>query len=85
MKKTTIDAEAALREVAKQNHTTVEEVKKEILFAMQASMDNPDPAIQAIWRTIPCVGSTPTPEEFIVYIANRVKAQEALENRKPIQ
>lgn len=46
MKRKNICAEAALREVARKNHTTVEEVRKEIRLAMIAAMCNPDPAIQ---------------------------------------
>ena len=44
MKRKNICAEAALREVARKNHTTVEEVRKEIRLAMIAAMCNPDPA-----------------------------------------
>ena len=35
MKRKNICAEAALREVARKNHTTVEEVRKEIRLAME--------------------------------------------------
>ena len=49
MKRKNICAEAALREVARKNHTTVEEVRKEIRLAMIAAMCNPDPAIQKRW------------------------------------
>ena len=38
MKRKNICAEAALREVARKNHTTVEEVRKEIRLAMIAAM-----------------------------------------------
>lgn len=48
MKRKNICAEAALREVARKNHTTVEEVRKEIRLAMIAAMCNPDPAMQLI-------------------------------------
>ena len=44
MKRKNICAEAALREVARKNHTTVEEVRKEIRLAMIVAMCNPDPA-----------------------------------------
>ena len=40
MKRKNICAEAALREVARKNHTTVEEVRKEIRLAMIAAMCN---------------------------------------------
>ena len=38
MKKKTINADAALLEVARRHHTTVEEVRKEIRLAMIAAM-----------------------------------------------
>ena len=56
MKRKNICAEAALREVARKNHTTVEEVRKEIRLAMIAAMCNPDPAIQKRWNAITHAG-----------------------------
>ena len=72
MKKTIKDAERALREVAQQNNTTLEEVKKEIRLAMLAGLCNTDPAVQARWKDIPCAGEVPTPEELIAYVATMV-------------
>ena len=72
MKKTTKDAERALREVARQNNTTLEEVKKEIRLAMLTGLCNTDPAVQARWKDIPCAGEVPTPEELIAYVATMV-------------
>lgn len=73
MKRKNICAEAALREVARKNHTTVEEVRKEIRLAMIAAMCNPDPAIQKRWNAIPRAGDTLTPEDFITYVANQCR------------
>ena len=50
MKKKKINADAALLEVARRHHTTVEEVRKEIRLAMIAAMCNPDPAVQKRWQ-----------------------------------
>lgn len=72
MKKAIKDAEHALREVARQNNTTLEEVKKEIRLAMLAGLCNSDPAVQARWKDIPCVGEVPTPEELIAYVATLI-------------
>ena len=44
MKQMNIRAEAALLEVARRHHTTVEEVRREIRLAMAMAMCNPDPA-----------------------------------------
>ena len=48
MERKHIDADAALREVARKNHITVDEVRKEIQLAMIAAMRNPDPAVQKL-------------------------------------
>ena len=73
MKKKKINADAALLEVARRHHTTVEEVRKEIRLAMIAAMYNPDPAIQKRWNAIPHAGDTLTPEDFITYVASQCR------------
>lgn len=75
MKRRNIDAEAALRKVARKNHTTLEEVRKEIRLAMIAAMCDPDPAIQRVWREIPHAGAALTPEDLIAYIAKQCLPQ----------
>ena len=72
MKRTHISAEQALREVARRNKTTVEEVRREIKLAMLAGLCDPDPAVQARWKEIPRAGDVPTPEDVISYIADTV-------------
>lgn len=75
MKKKKINADAALLEVARRHHTTVEEVRTEIRLAMIAAMCNPDPAVQKRWREIPHTGDTITPEDLITYIAKQCLPQ----------
>ena len=75
MKKKKINADAALREVARKNHITVDEVRKEIRLAMIAAMCDPDPAIQRVWREIPHAGDLLTPEDLITYIAKQCLPQ----------
>ena len=75
MKKHYIREKLALQEVAAANNTTVEEVRKEIMIAMEAGLSNPDAAVQALWREIPCKGDKPTPEEFIAFIKEKVKKE----------
>lgn len=72
-----LDAEAALREVARRNHISVDEVRKEIKLAMLAAMCSSDPAIQKKWKDIPYEGDTITPEDLIRYIAKRVQERYA--------
>ena len=75
MERKHIDADAALREVARKNHITVEEVRNEIRLAMIAAMCDPDPSIQRVWREIPCAGAALTPEDLIAYIAKQCLPQ----------
>lgn len=53
--------------VAKQNHTTPEEVRAEIQKAIDAGFDNPDPKIQEEWKKMKIKGKRPTPEEAILF------------------
>ena len=73
MKRTRISAEEALQTVAIRNGTTVEAVRKEIKLAMLAGLCNADPAVQAKWKEMPCIGDVPNPEELITYAAEKVK------------
>ena len=74
MKQMNIHAEAALLEVARRHHTTVEEVRREIRLAM--AMCSPDPATRKIWGEIPCDGNVLTPENLITYAAMRCREGE---------
>ena len=78
MKQMNIRAEAALLEVARRHHTTVEEVRREIRLAMAMAMAmcNPDPATRKIWGEIPCDGNVLTPEDLITYAAMRCQEGE---------
>ena len=40
-------------------------------LAMLCGMVNQDPEVQKKWSEIPCEGSVPTPEEFILWAANK--------------
>ena len=73
MKRTHMSAEQALQEVARQNNTTVEEVRKEIKLAMLVGLCNPDPNVQAMWKEVPCAGDVPTPEELIDYMVEKLR------------
>ena len=74
MKQMNIRAEAALLEVARRHHTTVEEVRREIRLAM--AMYSPDPATRKIWGEIPCDGNVLTPENLITYAAIQCRKRE---------
>ena len=62
----------ALKKVAANNGSSVEDVKYEIQAAIDFAMKNPDPEIKKFWDSIPKKGKTPTPEEVIAYLADKI-------------
>lgn len=70
-KKLTIEnAENAIRTIAKRDGVSVETVRANMTGAMITGLCDPDPKVQARWKSIPCKGELPTPEELIVFLAN---------------
>ncbi len=62
-----------LTEVARRNGVSLEEVRKHIQIAIDMAMNNPDPSVQKEWETMKFKGRKPTPEEFVVEMAKKVK------------
>jgi len=62
-----------LEQIAKKNGVPVEDVRKEIEMAIAAAQNNPDPEVQKEWSKMKFKNDTPTPEEFIKYMAKRVR------------
>lgn len=60
--------------IAKDNHTTVQNVRKEIEFAMEVGQSNTDPTVQAKWAAIPRKGPKLTLEEFIDYMVKAIQS-----------
>ena len=60
-----------LASIATEHHTTVQEVRREMEYAMYVGQSNPDPAVPAQWNSIPRKGDKLTLEEFIDYIIKR--------------
>ncbi|MBQ7801397.1 MAG: hypothetical protein IJ375_03630 [Oscillospiraceae bacterium] len=63
-----------LLKVAHKNHTTIQEVRNEIMIAMKEAQQNPDPNVQALWASIPKKGDAPTIEEFMEFLIHGVSA-----------
>jgi len=63
------EVNAALRQVAKNNGVSVATILREINLVMEDAQKNPDPNIQAFWKSAPRKGGKPTPEEIITHIA----------------
>ena len=57
-----------LEKVAQREHTTVAQVRKEIIETMEEGQRSPDPAVQAAWAAIPRKGEKLTLEEFVAYL-----------------
>lgn len=58
----------AMKQIAKEHNTTVEEVKNEIKIVIEEAMKNHDPVFQAEWEKIPREGEIPTPEDVLTYL-----------------
>lgn len=65
-----------LKQIARENEVSVEEVRKEIAAAIREGMHCPDPAVRQAWDAIPRKQETPTPEEVIAYLAAQIVAEQ---------
>ena len=68
-------AERALWQVAKNNDVTVDAVRREIEIAINVAQYNPDPLIQAFWKSVPRKVDKLTVEEAIAFIAGMVEEE----------
>ena len=59
------------KQIAKKNGISVAEVKREIQEAIKNAYDNPN----FYARCIPCTNGTPTPEEFIAFMADKISVR----------
>lgn len=57
-----------IRQVARDNHVTEEEVRRDMKEAMEKGRQNTDPAVQAKWAGFAYAGDEPTLEEFILWM-----------------
>lgn len=72
-KKMTVNqAEEILRQVAVQNNTTLDNVKREIKLAMMMGMQNDSPEIRKRWSEISNETNTLTPEEMLIYMTSQL-------------
>lgn len=66
-------ARSAVKTIANQESMTADEVREEMKAAISEGMQSTDPAVQEMWRNIPCKGSVPEPEELIAWLAEQVR------------
>lgn len=74
------DFQKILQRIAKENHTTPEDVYREMQIAIDAAFDNPDPEVRKNWETIQFKGDRPTPEEVVFGIGMLLKPGNGLAN-----
>ena len=68
-------AATVIQRIAIQDGRTVEEVRKEMKLAMFCGLSNNDPQVQTMWKSIPCEGEYPEPEELIAWAVKRAAAK----------
>ena len=56
-----------LKNIAIEYHTTIDDVRTEMLIAIKEAQQSTDPAVQARWNAIPRNGEELSLEEFIAY------------------
>lgn len=66
-------AKKSIKKLAKEKGISEEAVRREIELAIDEGIKSPEPKAQLFWRTIPCEGDKPRPEEVIAYIADITK------------
>lgn len=60
--------------LAREKGITVEEMRKIISARIKKGWNDPDPQKRMQWRKIPCVGDIPTPDEWLRYVVEKIKA-----------
>ena len=69
MQKTPFDL--ILDQIASANRITSMEVRERLRMAMASALKDPNPAVQAMWNSVPKKGDTPTLEEFMDYLIQK--------------
>ena len=60
--------------LARRRNVTVEEMRAYISARIAEGWNSPDPARREQWRRIPCAEDIPTPEEWLRYAVEKIKA-----------
>lgn len=67
--------EKSLEIIAQKEGITINEVREEIARAVSYALKSNDKDIQHFWQNIPCVGSAPTVDEIIDFLAEKIAEQ----------
>ncbi len=60
--------------MARERNISVEEMRAIISDRIEKGWDDPNPEKRAQWRKIPCAGELPTPDEWLRYAVEKIKA-----------
>lgn len=70
-----MDVTQVFKTIAKQQNKTLEQVRGEIIEAIDYAMANPDPEVKAFWKELAPDGKAPSPEDFVQIMAEIAKMQ----------
>lgn len=60
---------------ARERGITVKEMRAIISARIEKGWNDSDPVKKAQWRKIPCAGEIPTPDEWLKYVVEKLKAE----------
>lgn len=66
-------AAAVIETLAARDHTTPDRVRYYLKEQIISGMLDPDPEVRKQWSSCPCQGEVPTPEEFLLWMADQVQ------------
>ena len=75
-----LQSRSQIEEIARTHGISEAEVRSDMMAAIRAGMENPDPAVQKKWAEIPWKGNTPTVEEFIAWMTLEAEAETTRES-----
>lgn len=61
--------------LARERGITVEEMREIISARIEIGWNDPDEEKRSQWRRIPCAGEIPTPDEWLKYVVEKLKAE----------
>ena len=59
--------------MARERNISVEEMRAIISDRIEKGGNDKDPVKREQWRKIPCAGEVPTPDEWLSYVAKKIK------------
>lgn len=63
--------EKILDQIASASHIPPSRLRERMQAALESALENPDPAVQDMWNSIPKQGDKPTLEEFMNYLIEK--------------